>query len=96
MRKAIVTASEEAQKWIDQQLQLPRKPPAISSYHLAGADVAARQRVFDAGQALVSKVLTQTELQPWEVEGKLEEARAEIMDRISSSGFFRTDVSCWS
>lgn len=89
---AITTASEEAMKLLPEQHALPKKEQNSLSFQLTGADVAARQRIFDIGQKLVESALSNTELQPWEVSKKVEEARDEVLETLSRSGFFRFDV----
>lgn len=92
VKTAISAAHHEAMTLITAQQALPKKEQSSVSFQLAGADVAARQRVFDTGQKDVEKVLRDTELQPWEVSPKLEEVREEVLEGLSRSGFFRFDV----
>ena len=92
MKRAISTAHQEAMSLIKAQQALPKKEQSSVSFQLAGADVAARQRVFDTGRRDVEKVLSDTELQPWEVSTKLEEIREGVLESLSRAGFFRFDV----
>ena len=92
VKLAITVAFKEAMKLLAVQQSLPKKEQSSGSFHSTGADVAARQRIFDFGRKAVESALSNTELQPWEVSKKVEEAREEVMEALSRSGFFRFDV----
>ncbi len=89
---ALSAASEEAASLIKAQQALSKKGDSSATFPLVGADVAARQRVFDIGRTAVENVLSGTELQPWEVSKKLDEARDMVLESLTRSGFFRFDV----
>lgn len=86
-------ASEEVSSLVAQQLQLTPESTALGPVHLAGADVAARQRIFGMARADVNALLSNPSLQPWELHQKLDEAKNELQQRLNTAGFFKFDVS---
>lgn len=92
LSRALSVASKEASRLTALQHNLTPKQASISSFHLAGADVAARQRVFDTAREGVSRILGDPELQSWELEQKLEDAKHALLEELRTAGLFRFDV----
>ena len=87
-------ACKEAARLIaSQQQKLQAKQSDITAFQLAGADVAARQRIFDMGTKIVNSILLDSDIQPWEVSHRLEEAKYSVLETVSKAGLFRNDVS---
>lgn len=88
----IEIASREAQKLIAQQQGLAPQQSTTGPYVTTGADLAARQRVFDMAREDVLGILRDSSLQPWELEEQLESAKASLLEKLHGLGFFRFDV----